>query len=203
MEPDETLSFLRAHPDYISLHGIEGIRIDLRYASENNFMGRNVYGGFNEAFLHKVAAEMLREASILLRRERPGWSLLVLDALRPLSRQRILWAHVEGTEQEAYVAKPERGSVHNFGLAVDLTCMDETDGIVDMGSAFDCFQLISQPQLEERFLATGELGRWQWENRLVLRRAMTGAGFLQLSHEWWHYDALPREKIRAGFILIA
>jgi D-alanyl-D-alanine dipeptidase len=37
---------------------------------------------------------------------------------------------------------------------------------------------------------------------MVLRQVMTHAGFLQLPHEWWHFDALPREEIRSGFRLI-
>jgi len=202
MQASQTLAYLRSHPEYISLHELPGVAIDLKYASADNFMSKNVYGDFNEAFLHRVAAEKLQTALLLLQKSRPGWSLLVYDALRPRSIQRVLWDYVVGTDQQGYVADPDKGSVHNYGLAVDLTCLNEAGKIVDMGSGFDFFHRISQPRFEEEFLTTGELGREQWENRLTLRQAMTGAGFLQLPHEWWHFDALPRDEIRSGYALI-
>lgn len=197
-----TLEALRASADFVPLDGIPGVRIDLKYASPDNFMGRNVYGDFNVAFLHRLAAGKLRRAVEILKGLEPRWDLLVLDALRPRSIQRVLWGFVEGTAQEAYVAHPDRGSVHNFGLAVDLTCVDASGRLIDMGSPFDCFHPISQPALEDRFLASGELSREAWRNRNLLRKAMTEAGFRQLPHEWWHFDALARQEIREGFPLI-
>lgn len=202
MNPIHTLSALRSDPDFVHLHGLSGVLIDLKYATQDNFMSKNVYGDFNEAFLHRVAADKLQKAVSFLKQERPSWSFLVLDALRPRSIQRVLWDHVVGTEQEDYVANPDKGSVHNYGLAVDLTCVDETGEWVNMGSGFDFFHRISQPRFEEEFLKSGELKREHWENRMVLRRAMTQAGFHQLPHEWWHFDALPRAEIRNGFRLI-
>lgn len=198
----ETIASLRSDPEFVSLHDMPGVLIDLKYATADNFMSRNVYGDFNEAFLHRVAAEKLVRALSLLQKERPGWKFLVLDALRPRSIQRVLWAHVVGTDQEGYVANPDKGSVHNYGLAVDLTCVDELGEIVNMGSGFDYFHRISQPRYEEEFLKSGELSHEHWQNRLVLRQAMSGAGFHPLPHEWWHFDALPREEIRTGFRLI-
>jgi D-alanyl-D-alanine dipeptidase len=202
MNPAHALKTLHSDPDFVRLHGLPGILIDLKYASDDNFMSKNVYGEFNEAFLHRVAAEKLQKAVLNLKKERPEWKFLVLDALRPRSIQRVLWDHVAGTDQEDYVANPDKGSVHNYGLAVDLTCVNEAGEWVNMGSGFDFFHRISQPRFEEEFLKSGELKREHWENRLVLRRAMTSAGFLQLPHEWWHFDALPRDEIRNGFRLI-
>jgi D-alanyl-D-alanine dipeptidase len=202
MNSAQTLKALRNDPDFVHLQGLPGVLIDLKYASVDNFMAKNVYGEFNEAFLHRVAAEKLSKAVSYLKSERPEWNFLVLDALRPRSIQRVLWDHVVGTDQQEYVANPDKGSVHNYGLAVDLTCVDEAGEWVNMGSGFDFFHRISQPRFEEEFLRSGELKREHWENRLVLRRAMTKAGFLQLPHEWWHFDALPREEIRSAFRLI-
>ncbi len=198
----KTLAYLRSHPDYVSLHGMQGVFVDLKYASDDNFMKKNVYGEFNEAFLHRVGAEKLRRAVELLRSERPGWGFLVYDALRPRSIQRVLWAHVVGTPEQGYVADPDKGSVHNFGLAVDLTCVNEAGAVVEMGSGFDCFHPVSQPKMEETSLASGELKPEHLANRLVLRRAMIGVGFLQLPHEWWHFDALERAEIRNSYELI-
>lgn len=202
MELLQTLHQLSQDPDYSELSSFPGVVVDLKYAGDDNFMSKNVYREFNRAFLHRRAADMLRKASEILRRERPGHKLLVLDALRPRSVQRLLWAHVEGTDQEAYVANPDRGSMHNYGCAVDLTLIDEKGAWLDMGTGFDAFLPLSQPKLEEHYLATGELTRGQLENRLVLRRAMTGAGFHQLPHEWWHYDAFPGDEVRKNFRII-
>lgn len=198
----QTLASLRSDPDYVWLHDMPGILVELKYASTDNFMFKDVYGDFNEAFLHRVAADKLQRAVTLLQKERPGWKFLILDALRPRSIQRVLWAHVVGTDQEGYVADPDKGSVHNYGLAVDLTCVDAAGEVVSMGSGFDYFHRISQPRYEEEFLKSGELSREHWQNRLVLRNTMSGAGFRPIPNEWWHFDALSREEIRAGFRLI-
>ena len=71
-----------------------------------------------------------------------------------------------------------------------------------MGSGFDDFRDLSQPSLEEKFLASGELSAEHHANRLLLRSCMTDAGFLIIPHEWWHFEALPRADVRAGFRII-
>lgn len=197
-----TLARLEADPDYTHLREIPGVAIDLKYATEDNFMNRNVYGEFREAFLHRVAAEKLRRASELLRAEFPRYRFIVYDALRPRSVQRLLWAHVEGTPEQDYVANPDKGSMHNYGFAIDLSILDGAGRPLDMGAGFDEFHPRSQPKLEDHYLASGELKPAQHRNRLILRHAMTGAGFLQLSHEWWHYDALPGDQVRANYVII-
>jgi D-alanyl-D-alanine dipeptidase len=195
-------SALLSHPDYVHLGTISGLKFDLKYASTDNFMHKNVYGDFNQPLLHRLAAEKLRNAINSLKQEHPGHQLLIFDALRPRSVQRLLWAHVEGTPQQDYVAHPDRGSMHNYGCAVDLTVVDEKGIELDMGTLFDTFDPLSQPKLEEQFLLTGKLSAHQVENRLILRRAMTNAGFLQLPHEWWHYDAFEPSKVRSSFQII-
>jgi D-alanyl-D-alanine dipeptidase len=197
-----TLARLAADPDYVCLRGLPGILVELKYAQPDNFMGKSVYGEFNEPYLHRLAADKLRSAVSLLRQKHPGFHLLVYDALRPRSIQRLLWAHVEGTSQEGYVANPDRGSMHNYGCAIDLTVTDGHGRPLDMGTAFDTFHALSQPKLEQENLAAGRLAPDQVSNRLILRDAMTGTGFLQLPHEWWHYDAFPGEEVRARFRII-
>ncbi|HXL72892.1 MAG TPA: M15 family metallopeptidase, partial [bacterium] len=97
---------------------------------------------------------------------------------------------------------PEQGSPHNFGMAVDLSLLDERRERVGMGAGFDEFTDLSEPRLEARFLKEGKLSEEQIGNRLVLRRCMIGGGFLQLPHEWWHYNALPEEDIRKNYPII-
>jgi D-alanyl-D-alanine dipeptidase len=198
----KTLAQLTRDPDYVNLREIPGVRFELKYASRDNFMGQDVYGEFTEPFLHRLAAEKLKTASELLHRAHPGFDLLVYDALRPGAVQRVLWSHVKGTAQEIYVADPERGSLHSYGCAIDLGATDAQGRPLDMGTAFDTFEDLSQPKLEEEFLRSGQLTRAQMDNRHILRNAMVGGGFIQLSHEWWHYDAFPGAEVRSRFKLI-
>lgn len=197
-----TLDYLASHPDFTRLDSIPNVKVELRYGTSNNFMGKPVYEEFNVAFLHRLAADKLQRASEILGHENPGHCFLILDALRPRSIQRILWSYVVGSDQERYVANPDRGGMHNYGCAVDLTVTDPSGKELDMGSGFDAFVPISQPQLEEQYLASGELSPIQIKNRLILRHAMTGGGFIQLRHEWWHYDAFPQTEVRERFAII-
>lgn len=197
----DSLNFLMNSTDFIELNQ-PGFKIDLRYGSTNNFVGVNMYGPFNKAFLHKVAAEKLFVAHARLIAKYPKYSFIIYDALRPRSIQRVLWANVEGTPGEKYIAKPEPGSLHNFGFAVDLSVLDENGMELDMGAGYDDFRDIAQPQLEEKFLASGELTSEHISNRVILRNVMEEADFKQLAHEWWHFDALPKAEVKDRFRIV-
>lgn len=200
--PLRSLHALEKDPDYADLSAFPHVRIDLKYATTDNFMGRDMYGPFKKAFLHKDAAVLFRKAVELLQKDNPGYSFIVFDALRPHSVQWIMWDRVKDTPQRKYVANAGIGSPHNFGMAIDLSVLDDKGRELDMGTPFDSFSEVSEPQLEERFLKEGRLTRAQMGNRLILRRAMTGAGFQQLSHEWWHYNALPEPEIRKRYKIV-
>lgn len=178
------------------------MRIDLKYATLDNFMNENVYGEFNRAFLHSHAAEKLQSAASLLSETKPGYKFIIYDVLRPRSVQWIMWRKVEGTYQQDYIANPERGSNHNFGMAVDLSILNENGEVLDMGTGFDEFDEMSQPRHEEKYLSEKKLHPAHHQNRLLLRECMETAGFKQLSTEWWHFDALPRAEIRANFKIV-
>lgn len=197
-----SLNFVEKSRDFVELHDGLGFKIDLRYASTNNITGRDVYGPFNRAFLHRIAAEKLSNAYRLLRANNPGYGFIVFDALRPGCVQRIMWNHVKGTPGEKFFANPEIGSVHSYGFAVDISVIDRQGRELDMGAGFDDFREIAAPKLEDQFLAAGMLTAEQIANRRILRSAMEGAGFIQLPHEWWHYDALPKTEVRAQYHLI-
>ncbi|HEX4924633.1 MAG TPA: M15 family metallopeptidase [Bdellovibrionales bacterium] len=187
---------------FVELTHFNGFKIDLRYASTNNFTGENVYGEFNRAYLHKFAAEKLRRAAALIFEKRPGTQILILDALRPRSAQRKLFSKVEGTPYEKYVANPNRGSLHNFGFAVDLTLADGEGRELDMGSGFDDFRPISEPSRENEFFEQGLLTREHLDNRRLLRDAMVAAGFIAIPHEWWHFNALTLDQAKASFQIV-
>ena len=198
----ESLDFVNAHSHFIEIRPSAQFVIDLRYATENNFVGKNMYGEFNKAFLHRNAFEKINLAVQKLQSTHPGYRLIIFDALRPRSVQYILWAKVKGTENEQYVADPAKGSIHNFGLAVDLSVVDDQGKELDMGTPYDTFDQLAQPQLEDRFFKEGKLTARQIRNRKILRSVMEEAGFIQLPHEWWHYDLYPRSDVISKFTII-
>jgi zinc D-Ala-D-Ala dipeptidase len=185
--------------DLIDVSEIKNVIVDLRYNGTNNFMQEDLYQGFNKAYLHRHAFEKLNVAASKIK---PGFFLLVLDALRPRSVQRKLRSFVAGTPYQEYVADPDLGSLHNFGMAIDLTLANEKKIELDMGTAFDDFSDLAQPKLEDKFLREEKLSVKQYENRLHLRQAMCQAGFEQLPHEWWHYNALPAEQVRKNYPIV-
>ncbi len=168
---------------------------EIRYHSTYNFIGERI-DGYEEpiALLTVEAARALKAVSNELFVQ--GFRLKVFDAYRPVSavRQFILWGikdtdvrmkpyfYPDLEKQElfakGYIAKQ---SSHSRGSAIDLTLLDmKTGREVDMGSPFDLFSEISHPDSHG---VTEE----QFENRMVLRRAMVRNGFLPLDCEWWHF----------------
>ena len=190
------------HPDFRALESIGGIHIDLRYATPDNFVGHDVYGDLDCAWLRREAADALQTAAAWLAVHRPGYRLSVLDALRPQRVQERLWAELQGTPLTLYLANPERGSIHSFGMAVDVTLVDAAGRELDMGTGFDDLSERSHPALEERLLERGELAAAHIDNRLLLREVMAAAGWRGIGSEWWHFDGGDRDAIRAGYLRI-
>ena len=193
---------LPGHRDFRALATIPGIAVDLRYATPRNFVGVDMYSPFDCAWLHQDAGGMLERAAAVLAARRPGTHLLVLDALRPQRVQERMWKALEGTALTQYLADPARGSIHSFGMAVDITIVDATGRELDMGTGFDDLTDLSHPALEEGFLARGDLRDEHVANRTLLREAMQEAGFRGIRTEWWHFDGGDREKIRAEYLRI-
>jgi D-alanyl-D-alanine dipeptidase len=190
------------HPDFRALREIPGIRVDLRYASRDNFVGDDMYSPYDCGWLHRDAAESLRKAADFLRARRGDASLLVLDALRPQRVQERMWAALEPAGLTQYLAHPARGSIHSFGMAVDVTIVDAAGRELDMGTGFDDLSERSHPALEEALLARGELAIAHVDNRKLLRGAMAAAGWRGISSEWWHFDGGDRDRIRAEFLRV-
>ncbi|MBQ5950068.1 M15 family metallopeptidase [Massilia sp. ST3] len=186
-------------PEFRHLSSIAGIQVDLRYATDNNFVGRDLYSPFDCAWLHAEAAAALEKVVAWLRERRPDLTPLVLDALRPQRVQQQLWDALEGTGLQMYLANPERGSIHSYGMALDITLLDAQGRELDMGTGFDDMTNLSHPALEEGFLHAGQLTESQVANRRLLREAMLQAGFLGINTEWWHFDCGDRELVRSTF----
>ena len=190
---------IAGHRDFRSLHSIAGIAVDLRYATADNFVGRDLYSPLDCGFLHNDAADALERAVAWLAGQRPDVTLLVLDALRPQRVQEQLWLALQGTDLLSYVAEPARGSIHSFGMALDVTLLDAQGRELDMGTGFDDLTERSHPALEQALLARGELGAQHIENRQWLRNAMLHAGFHGINSEWWHFDCGDRLLVRRDY----
>lgn len=154
------------------------IKLDIRYASTNNFMGTALYSQAR-AFLQRPAAEAVVRAHRALARE--GYGLLIHDAYRPWY---VTWMFREATpdSQHAFVANPATGSRHNRGAAVDLTLYDlKTARAVRMPSGYDEFSERAYPT----FAGGTDAER---ARREILRRYMEAEGFTVNESEWWHFD---------------
>lgn len=154
------------------------IRLDIRYATANNFMGFPLYERA-AAFLQRPAAEALGRAATTLRAQ--GFGLLIHDGYRPWFVTRMFW---DATPEDAhvFVADPAKGSRHNRGCAVDLSLYDlKTGEPVEMTGRYD--------EMSRRSFADypGGTSRQRWA-RDLLRQAMEAEGFTVLPEEWWHFD---------------
>jgi zinc D-Ala-D-Ala dipeptidase len=190
---------IAGHPEFRHLSSIDGIAVDLRYATPNNFVGRDLYSPYDCAWLHADAADALARVVAWLRARRPDLTPLVLDALRPQRVQQQLWDTLAGTGLQMYLADPARGSIHSYGMALDITLVDADGDELDMGTGFDDMTELSHPALEEGFLRTGDLTDTQVANRRLLREAMAQAGFVGINTEWWHFDCGDRQRVRQTF----
>lgn len=178
------------------LSTLRGVVVDLRYAGTNNFAGIDLYRGMDCAWLRAEAAAGLEAAAEWLADTRPGWRILLLDALRPQRVQEAIWKDVAGSEMEHYFANPVRGSIHSFGMAVDVTLLDATGAELDMGSGFDEMSTASHPALHTELLQSGRLTPEHVARRDTLRDAMAHGGFHGIPTEWWHFDHGDRDRVR-------
>ena len=181
------------------------IMVDLRYSSKNNFLKKDIYGDLEECFLRKEPAEMLCLANKHLKESYPELRLLVFDGLRTRSVQKKLWDALDTislSERTQFVADPEKGSIHNYGAAVDLTLSLENGLELDMGTNYDHFGELAFPALEDSLLALGKLTDKQIGNRRILRKVMTKAGFSTIDSEWWHFDAFSYNETKNKYKIV-
>ena len=192
---------LADHPEFRALDDIAGIEVDLRYTGTNNFVGHVLYGGLDCRYLHRHAATALERCVARLAQQAPGHRLRVLDALRPHRIQVQLW-HELPPPLRAYLADPARGSIHSFGMAVDVTVVDPAGRELDMGAGFDEMTERSHPVKEAEHLTSGVLSPQHVTNRQLLRDAMAAGGFQGIWNEWWHFDLGDRAQVRATYVRV-
>ena len=151
------------------------IRLDLRYATANNFVKSQLYE-CGRCLLRPEVAEAVVKAHQILSRQ--GIGLKMYDCYRPRPVQQKLWDIVPNA---SYVTPPAKGSMHNRGCAVDLTLVDGEGNELDMGTEFDFFGKAAHHttlDLPEEVLA----------NRRLLKETMASVGLKSIRTEWWHYS---------------
>lgn len=176
-------------PELVDLTTLDPtIKLDIRYASENNFTGAVFYKQAR-AFMQRPAAEAVVRANARLKER--GLGLLIHDAYRPWHVTKMFWDATPG-EFKDFVANPANGSRHNRGCAVDLTLYDlETGEPIQMVAGYDEFSPRSFP------LYPGGTSRQRWYRQL-LRQTMESAGFTVFQYEWWHFDFKDWKQYRIG-----
>jgi kynurenine formamidase/D-alanyl-D-alanine dipeptidase len=175
--PKESRPF--REPDLVEIVRLDPtIRLDVRYATANNLLGRPVYAEAR-AFLQRPAAEALVRVNRLLKQK--GYGLLVFDGYRPWSVTKLFW-DATPADKKIFVANPKKGSRHNRGCAVDLSLYDLATGReADMCGAYD--------EMSERSYATYERGpKEALRRRELLSETMEREGFSVYPAEWWHFD---------------
>lgn len=155
------------------------IKLDMRYATTNNFTGQVLYDEAR-AFLVTPAARALVQASKAAQAD--GLGLTIFDAYRPWRITKKLWDATPAGPKKNYVANPKRGSKHNRGCAVDLSLHRLSDGmLVEMPTGFDDFS----EKAHRDYMGATETAV---ANRARLQSYMENVGFVGLSNEWWHFD---------------
>lgn len=154
------------------------IKLDIRYATADNFVGRPVYPEAR-AFLQRPAAEGVMRVHKWLGRQ--GLGIVIYDGYRPWSITKLFWETVR-EDQKKFVADPAKGSKHNRGCAVDLGIFDlKTGKAIPMPSGYDEFSERASPNY---YGGTEE----ERNNRDKLRQLMEANGFTVNPDEWWHFD---------------
>lgn len=175
--PNETGDFRKS--DLVELTRLDPtIKLEIRYATTNNFLG-TVFYSEPRAFMQRPAAEALVRAHQKLKAQ--GYGLLIHDAYRPWYVTKVFW-DATPDDKKIFVANPSQGSRHNRGCAVDLSLYDlKTGKPVEMVSTYDETTDRAYPN----YPGGTSLQRW---HRELLRQAMESEGFTVYEAEWWHFD---------------
>jgi D-alanyl-D-alanine dipeptidase len=154
---------------------VRGLKLDIRYATPNNFTGKAQYT-MAAAWLRQRPARALAHVQQQLATH--GYGLMVYDAYRPYAVTVSLW---RSTTAHRFVANPRKGSQHNRGIAVDITLIDlHTGAELDMGTGYDNFTDSAHHDFKK--LPATVLAR-----RSLLKKLMIQNGFNAVPNEWWHY----------------
>jgi zinc D-Ala-D-Ala dipeptidase len=152
------------------------IALDIRYATDNNFVNAKMYD-CGRCFLRPEAAKAIAKAHKVLKDKGYG-GFKMFDCYRPRPYQQRLWNKVP---DDRYVTPPWKGSQHTRGLAVDLTIIDKNGHELDMGTPYDNFT-------EKAHSTYQNLPQDVLNNRKLLKEVLKDVGFQGIRTEWWHFS---------------
>lgn len=171
--------------------------VDLKYAADTNIFRKRLYKSFSNPIGTEIMNGALSKAVELLKKENARYRFILWDALRPHAIQQDMWDSYDGEDRNKYIAPPNRSSMHNYGMAVDLGIVYihpdvETEyKLIDFGSEFDDFSEISHSNymlIEEAAI----------DHRQLLKRVMLEAGFSAYENEWWHFEIGEKEWVKSS-----
>ena len=158
------------------------LTLDLQYATTENFTKQQIYD-CGRCFLRPHVAEAFKNFTTHLQQEY-NLGVILYDCYRPRPYQQKLWDIMPDWR---YVTPPEKGSMHNRGMAIDIGLLDSLSHVMDMGTAFDHFG-------EDSFHNAQNISTDAIQNRQLLKSELKKFGFKSITSEWWHYSY--REEIK-------
>jgi D-alanyl-D-alanine dipeptidase len=178
------------------------IKVDLVNSDpDKNYFREDFYQGLNKAYMRDDVAQRLSKAQCYLKSIYPEYSILIMDAARPRSVSKLMYNKMKGTKFEKFVANPQKGSMHNYGVAVDVTIVHKDGKEIDMGFT-PFYKSDMHIYLSYARLKAFGLSKIQKKNRALLKGVMIKAGFIPLSYEWWHFDGIEKNAARKKYQII-
>lgn len=178
--------------------------VHLSYSDTANFVHEDLYGNIEKCYVNKQTADKLWVADSILHSEFPDYFFLVYDGARPHYVQQLMYdLYIKmPVAQGLYLSHPNNNSLHNYGVAIDLTICDSNGKPIDMGTDFDHFGHESHIVNEWGLKSSGKISEEAYNNRKLLRRIMLQAKFSPILYEWWHFNSCSRGYAAAHYTLI-
>jgi D-alanyl-D-alanine dipeptidase len=166
------------------------------------------YGDTSPYYLRESVIAALITVQAELQQRHADWRIQIFDAYRPVAVQQFMVDHTFAEVVQAQNLDPEtlsddqRDAIfqqvyqiwavpspnpktpppHSTGAAIDLTLVDATGQMIDMGSAIDELSPRSHPDYY-----ANQPDKPYHEHRQLLRNVMYSAGFRRHPGEWWHF----------------
>ncbi|MBD2015130.1 D-alanyl-D-alanine dipeptidase [Microcoleus sp. FACHB-53] len=166
------------------------------------------YGDTSPYYLRESVIAALITVQAELQQRHADWRIQIFDAYRPVAVQQFMVDHTFAEVVQAQNLDPEtlsddqRDAIlqqvyqiwavpspnpktpppHSTGAAIDLTLVDATGQMIDMGSAIDELSPRSHPDYY-----ANQPDKPYHEHRQLLRDVMYSAGFRRHPGEWWHF----------------
>lgn len=163
----------------VNLANISGLKLVAVYACSDNCFGAPLYKSSN-MYLAAEAAAALEKVNKELNTW--GYGIMVWDAYRPWAISKLAYLALPDNKKFMLEDPDVKGSVHNTGLAVDVSLYDlATGNPAEMISGFD------EPSMRQYSSYVGGTEKQRYL-RSLLREIMGKHGFSGIEMEWWHFE---------------